>query len=81
MQMKSGTVISTKMNKTIIVKVESKRTHPKYLKRIRVTKKFYVHDEKGQYKEGDDVTIYETRPLSKLKRWTVDKPVATSEAK
>lgn len=67
----TGTVVSTKMDKTIVVSVDSYKSHPKYHKKFKVTKKFYAHDESGAYKEGDTVTISESRPLSKLKRWTV----------
>ena len=74
MQIKTGTVVGAKMNKTIIVRVESKKMHAKYKKRLTTVKKFYAHDPESTYKEGDKVTIYETRPLSKLKRWTVVKP-------
>lgn len=74
MRTKTGTVASTKMDKTIVVKVESKTAHPKYKKLVKSSKKFYAHAPEGGYKEGDIVTIYETRPLSKLKRWTVVKP-------
>ena len=59
------------MQKTIVVKVHAYKRHPKYLKRYRVTKKFYAHDEEGQAKEGDTVTIAEIRPLSRLKRWNL----------
>ena len=68
---KKGTVVSDKMDKTIVVSVHTYKTHPKYKKRYRVTKKFYVHDEENKYKVWDVVVIKETRPLSKLKRWVV----------
>ncbi len=71
MRTKKGTVLESKMQKTIVVKVESQRMHPKYKKMIRSFNKFYAHDEEGKFKPGDEVTIYESRPLSKLKRWTV----------
>lgn len=74
MRYKTGTVLSSKMNKTIVVRVDTKKPHPKYKKLIRTSKKFYADDPENTYKEGDTVTIYETRPLSKLKRWTVVKP-------
>lgn len=74
MRTKKGTVLSTKMNKTIVVKVDSYRTHAKYKKRFRVSKKYFAHDEANSAKVGDVVMIYETRPLSKLKRWTLSKP-------
>ena len=66
-----GTVISNKMNKTIIVAVNNKIAHKKYNKTIPKTKKFFVHDEYNQYKKGDIVKITLTRPLSKNKCWQV----------
>jgi small subunit ribosomal protein S17 len=57
------------MQKTIVVRVERKTRHPLYGKEMRQSKKFYAHDEEGKAKVGDHVTIVETRPLSKLKRW------------
>lgn len=74
MRTKTGTVISAKMEKTIVVRVDSQKAHPKYKKMVRTSKKFYAHDPEKKYREGDMVTIYETRPLSKLKRWTVVSP-------
>jgi len=71
---KKGTVTSAKMDKTIVVTIHSYKVHPIYKKKYRTSKKFYAHDEKNTYKIGDEVTIYESRPLSKLKRWTVDLP-------
>lgn len=67
--------MSNKMEKTLVVKVTSKRAHPKYKKLVSSSKKFYAHDPENKYKVGDKVTIYETRPLSKLKRWTVVPPI------
>jgi small subunit ribosomal protein S17 len=64
-----GDVISNKMTKTIIVRVERRFPHRKYKKVITGYRKFYAHDEKGDAKVGDRVRIEETRPLSKLKRW------------
>ncbi len=69
MRTKKGIVTSSKMDKTIVVSVESYKSHAKYKKRFRVTSKFYAHDEKNSCSEWDIVTIKETRPLSKLKRW------------
>lgn len=74
MMTKTGVVTSAKMSKTIVVKVESYKTHPKYRKRYRVSKKYYAHDPEGKFKTGETVTIYECRPLSRLKRWTVILP-------
>lgn len=79
MRTKTGIVTSSKMQKTIVVKVDSQRTHPKYKKLMRVSKKFYAHDPDNKFKEGDTVTIYESRPLSKLKRWTVIPPSVKQE--
>jgi len=64
-----GEVISNKMAKTIIVRVERRFPHPKYKKVITGYKKLYAHDEKSEAKVGDRVRIEETRPLSKTKRW------------
>lgn len=64
-----GTVVSTKMNKTIVVTVDRRIRHPLYGKEIRKSKKLYVHDENGQAQVGDKVRVMETRPLSKLKHW------------
>jgi len=66
-----GVVVSDKMDKTISVKVEQVKIHPKYNKRFTVSKKFKVHDEKNQYHTGDQVNFVECRPLSKDKRWRV----------
>ena len=71
MRTKKGLVTSDKMNKTIVVSVHSYKSHPKYKKRYRVTKKFYAHYENNTYKEWDVVVIRETKPTSKLKRWEV----------
>ena len=64
-----GTVISDKMDKTIKVIVETKKTHPIYGKRVKYSKKFKAHDEKNEAKIGDKVLIMETRPLSATKRF------------
>lgn len=68
-QEKTGLVTSSKMAKTIVVKVTRMVAHKKYGRIVRVTKKFYAHDETGQAAPGDTVRIVETRPMSKLKRW------------
>lgn len=60
------------MDKTIVVTVHTYKTHPKYKKRYRTSKKFYAHDPENKFQIGDDVMIYETRPMSRLKRWTVE---------
>lgn len=64
-----GVVISTKMDKTIVVLVETYRKHAKYGKRVKYAKKYYVHDEKNKAKVNDVVTIMGTKPISKLKRF------------
>src|SRR3984885_10169795 len=64
-----GEVVSNKMTKTIVVRVERRFPHPKYKKVVTGYKKLYAHDEKAEAKVGDTVRIEETRPLSKLKRW------------
>lgn len=66
-----GVVLSDKMNKTIVVKVDSTKTHPKYQKRYTSSKKYKVHDEKESFHIGDKVSFIECRPLSKDKRWRV----------
>lgn len=66
-----GTVVSDKMTKTRVVAVASLKKHPKYLKYYKVTTKFKAHDEGNVYKTGDKVTIEESRPLSREKRWTI----------
>lgn len=68
-KLKVGKVVSTKMDKTAVVEVEREFLHPLYRKRIRKTKKYKVHDERNELREGDWVEIEETHPLSKEKRW------------
>lgn len=68
---KIGLVVSDKMSKTVIVRVERKIAHPLYKKIVSKRKKFYAHDEENEAKTGDLVRIEESRPLSKLKRWKV----------
>lgn len=64
-----GTVVSDKMDKTIVVEISSQKQHPKYKKRLKTSKGFKTHDENNSAKEGDVVRIMETRPLSKDKRF------------
>lgn len=66
-----GTVVSDKMDKTVVVAVERTVTHPLYKRSMRRTKKFKAHDEENSCRAGDVVRIMETRPLSKEKRWRV----------
>ncbi len=75
---KIGSVISTKMQKTIVVEVEMRKTHPKYKRVIKSNKKFYAHDEQNSAHVGDVVRIRESRPLSKLKRWTLEEVIRRS---
>src|SRR5579862_6233003 len=75
---KVGNVVSTKMQKTIVVEVEMRKAHPKYKRIVRSSKKFYAHDEQNSARVGDVVRIRETRPLSKLKRWTLEEIVRRS---
>jgi small subunit ribosomal protein S17 len=74
MRSKKGTVVSKSGHKTIVIAVHTYKQHAKYKKKFRVTSKFHAHDEEGKYEVGDLITIYETKPLSKLKRWTVEEP-------
>ncbi len=66
---KIGAVVSTKMQKTIVVKVTRQKAHPLYRRVVSKSKKFHAHDEQNQARVGDVVKIEETRPLSKTKRW------------
>ena len=75
---KVGQVVSTKMQKTIVVEVEMRKAHPKYKRIIKSSKKFYAHDEQNSARIGDVVRIRESRPLSKLKRWSLEEIVRRS---
>ena len=66
---RTGVVVSDAMDKTVVVSVERRITHPVYGKIMRRSKKYYAHDENNEAKKGDKVSIEETRPLSKTKRW------------
>jgi small subunit ribosomal protein S17 len=81
MRSKTGLVTSAKGDKTIVVKVDTYKAHAKYKKRYRVSTKFHAHDPNNEYKEHDTVTIYESRPISKMKRWTVVEPTAKTDKK
>ena len=76
-----GIVVSNKMQKTIVVSIENRSAHPKYGKVVVRTKKYKVHDEENQCKEGDRVRILETRPLSRTKRWTLAEILSTKASK
>ena len=77
----SGVVTSAKPDKTIVVSVQTRKTHPIYKKQYSVSKKFMAHDEKNEAREGDKVQITESRPLSARKRWTLTKIVDTAQVK
>ncbi|HEX7050723.1 MAG TPA: 30S ribosomal protein S17 [Longimicrobiales bacterium] len=66
-----GTVVSDRMDKTVVVAVARRMAHPLYGKQVVRTKKYHAHDEENAARQGDIVRIMETRPLSKLKRWRV----------
>ncbi len=72
-----GIVVSNKMQKTAVVEIENRSAHSKYGKVVVRTKKYKVHDEENQCKEGDRVRISETRPLSRTKRWTLAEILST----
>jgi small subunit ribosomal protein S17 len=75
---KVGLVVSTKMEKTIVVEIEMRKAHPKYKRVLKSNKKFYAHDEQNSARLGDMVRIRETRPLSKLKRWSLEEIIRRS---
>ena len=75
---KVGIVVSTKMMKTIVVEIEMRKAHPKYKRVMKSNKKFYAHDEQNSARVGDVVRIREARPLSKLKRWSLEEIVRRS---
>lgn len=66
-----GRVVSDKMQNTVVVLVERTHSHPRFGKVVKIRRKFYAHDQEGACREGDLVRIVESRPLSRLKRWTV----------
>ena len=75
---KVGIVVSARMQKTIVVEIEMRKSHPKYKRVIKSNKKFYAHDEQNSARVGDVVRIRESRPLSKLKRWSLEDIVRRS---
>ena len=75
---KIGIVVNNKMQKTVVIKVESRHTHPIYLKTLVKTKKYLVHDELNVCDIGDQILVEETRPLSKKKRWKLIKIISKS---
>jgi small subunit ribosomal protein S17 len=75
-----GVVVSTRMQKTVVVAVSSKVRHSKYRKYVSSRKKYMVHDEHQECRVGDEVEIVETRPLSRLKRWRLSEIKARGES-
>ena len=75
----TGTVVSDAMEKTIVVRVDVVKAHPRYKKVVRRSVKFHAHDEQNQAKVGDVVRIVETRPLSKTKRWRLAEVVEAAK--
>ncbi len=71
----TGKIISNKMQKTVVVKVETIKEHPKYKRRYKIDKKYKAHLKEGEYQIGDKVIIEECRPISKDKKWQVIKKV------
>jgi small subunit ribosomal protein S17 len=78
-KVREGLVVSNKMDKTVVVAVETRKVHPLYKKAIKVTKKYKAHDENNDCKIGDIVKIIETRPLSGEKRWRVVEVITKRE--
>ena len=75
MKSKKGIITSNKQTKTLVVTVNTYKRHPKYMKRFLTSRKYHVDNpEDKKFEIGDKITIYETRPLSKLKRWTIITP-------
>lgn len=80
MRSKKGVITKASQDKTIIVTVYTYKNHPKYKKKFRTSKKYHVHNaENKKFEIGEDITFYETRPISKLKKWTIEKPTNTKE--
>jgi len=78
-KVKEGLVVGDKMDKTVVVAVETRKVHPLYKKAVRVTKRYKAHDENNACKIGDKVKIIETRPLSKEKSWRVAEIISKKE--
>lgn len=75
MRTKKGVITSTKQAKTLVATVTVYKRHPKYLKRYKISKKFHIDNpENKKFEEGETIEFYESRPLSRLKRWTIIKP-------
>lgn len=80
-KVRTGEVVSDKMDKTIVVKIVTRVAHPRFGKIIKQIKKLYAHDEKNEAKIGDHVSVAETRPLSNLKHWRLIKIIKHSSIK
>ncbi len=78
-KVRQGTVVSDRMDKTVVVAVERRTAHPLYGKMIKRTKKYHAHDEQNDVRVGDIVRIVETRPLSRTKRWRVAEVLERAE--
>jgi small subunit ribosomal protein S17 len=76
---RTGLVVSDVQNKTIVIEVTRRTTHPRYKKVIKVKKKYTAHDEENQAKIGDKVRVVETRPMSKVKRWRLLEIISHAE--
>lgn len=76
-----GKAVSTKMDKTVVVRVDRKRLHSKYKKAYSVSKKYFAHDPEGLVNEGDMIYLIESRPMSKLKKWVVISPERAEKLK
>lgn len=75
MHIKTGKIVSNLQAKTLIIEVTTSKIHPKYKKSYKVSRKFYVHNpEDKKFEIGEEITVYETKPISKTKRWTIVKP-------
>jgi small subunit ribosomal protein S17 len=79
-KMITGTVVSSKMDKTVVVSVERKFIHRTFKKVVKRTKKFKCHDEKNECSVGDFISMREVRPLSKTKRWNLEKVLKAAQA-
>jgi small subunit ribosomal protein S17 len=77
----TGTVVSDKMQKTVVVEVERVKEHPKYKKRYKIRKNYKAHDEKKEYRIGDKIIIEEAKPISKDKKWIVISKIQSSNIK
>jgi len=75
----TGVVVSDKMSKTVVVRVDRLKQHPKYKRRYRVSKKYKAHDEKGEFHVGDKVRMEEVRPISRDKRWQVKEKLGSEK--